>query len=777
MNKNYKEVSSSIMDAAKSISELEEELQTRVNLASRAVSAHTEASSTLVDVCRRKKEAVNLSSSTMIDELPSNYDEEKHHMALTIINQIEKYDSMITKVNDITANIKAEIELTNKEISEIESNNEVINAEYQKVVESINTINDFVDSKLFADATNALDALKNIIEKDSCFEKDNNDEEQSESAIDSNIDNNKDVTDIYKKYEAIPTERKIEYAKKTCPFLNGSHDINDDKDDYDCSNCDYYHSCPMNNCDDNLDCKDCEYYQVCPLRYDYPSDTTDDDDEDITDNQLDDYNEQYEVTKQGRELSGLSLVDLVSPLGTARQFNIDLQNAVEDYCTVSKSEFNDLPSKIKDFVSNIKELGKVLVSLSDAKSNPINEIYNFYNSLFSNTINMMLGDGLDDESRISLQENDVNNDAVSEILDAVDEFTDDLINDEPSCDVFQFDMTGDFKVVSTMDIDGFNETFEEYHKESIEFLKENKAQLEKVLYGINFTVFADNDINDSLKNISNTEFNESKYYTINIPSPVLNKYEELYCSSDEDNSGFDYIKSLFNSMNRFSYNIDSTVVRKYIIAQILSAMPIEAMIYKTTIESDKFNSDEPTTNDDIVNDIFVSTGYDEMKIINIVIRDELNKLDTFKSLGDECLSEDDTKTIQQDVCELVYQIWFNQICKLLFNNDDNKVDDVDLIPNYTQGLVMDTQPITNMHPVLTKHVKPIELLITTSMLYTNELIALNDSTEYDITHTLGNLVMRIGTDVKSNITLGQRLDYDVMYKIWLAVKEKTELKD
>lgn len=646
---NNNEMVKEIKNSAISVTNTQNLLQVKLEGANNVITHHNELVYKLNELHVRYDDATKRKQE-FVYEIPENYNKDNHDKAMKLVNDIGKYDDLISKVNKINNNISKDIDAISSEVEKIEEDISQLKNDDQ-LIRSVDIINDFVESKMFNDAIDALDTLEKLV---STTETSSNKTEVTKNEADES--NDLDVDDTFNRY-------------------------------------------------------------------------------------------------------------------------VDLVHLEEYKMDTAKSKMINQPSDLSDgersFITHNDNLYAAYKDLALHKN--IDSLANFYTDKYSDIVNAYLNDKVLDTDRLEIIDvpNAVEESSVSYVSEPLDAFTDDLINDVPDCNTFEFDMTGEFKVVSSPKATNLSaEKFIKHHKKSIKWLNTNKSELDKILYAVNFEVCASENITSSLEEAKMNTYNEGEYYTIHLPSSILCKYIERHCNSIKEPKGLGLhrIAEIFNVMvdsGNGNYHINYHAVNKYIFSHIISDIPSNIMLYRHDVCTDEFANNENKGNEYMFVHSILANGYDKIKTIGF-IKDELENIKSFNIIESE-----DRK---DDIAELVYQIWYNQICKLLFNNNTNKEDDSDIIPpSYNQALIMDTEPITNFDESFNKNSLPIEFLIGANMFYTSRMIDLNkqDAFNFNLLYTFANVSKSID-DEKEISMAGQRLDFDTMYKLFLAAEIKAE---
>jgi len=818
---------------ARTIEGLQQLLQEKVSEAQRLGKEYKDLKSEEAELIEKRDKLQERLNDEDIGEVDittvyTNETASNHARCRFVMNNIDALQERIDKIEDIVQRVIESIDTLNSEIESLTNatNNKVVDlTKDQDLMHAIECINNFGQSQLCEDVRASLDMLDQIIFDDEYgdIEDDDTDEEDEEEEDDSTDDeeveeseaedveeddddyvpaytevsnNDDDSVDevITADEEEVVEEPKKKLSKKEileqCPMMKNPAGISELLCE---SECQYSDECPVANCevDGYAACCDCQWKKKCIIalfdEFDEDSDgetetedapqesatvsddlfSDDDDDEVVEHNSFDDIDDKYSAENQ----------PAIAPLvKTAIEMNRAVETSIASVFSVDKNTLDNNNKRFRIQINRLKNMAQCMANLDE---DTMPSVYSFYSDMYSDTIDEMLGDGTNDIDKIFLiseEDNMFDMDNVTNLTNAVDALTDDLITDEPEGKTFKFDMTGDLKVVSEEGMGEISEKFfKDYHKEALAFINANKDKLEQVLYSINFRVFAENDINGFLQSWGHPGYYEDDYYTIPLPAVILDLYQNLF-AKPQGQTGYQHITQMYNVMNQFNYRIKQPITEKYINSHILSALPMETMIYKNTIENDRFSMHDTISNDNIDTDSIMAVGYNTL-IITGMIREELSEIiPEYGTMLDRFLTTDTNKSFKDDVAELVFQIWFNQICKLLFNNNVSKIDNKDTIPYGPSALIMDTEPICNLDNALVSHFRPIEVLIATDMHYTTELFSINGrvAKNYNIVHTIGNILMiEEGADV-SNMIYGNRLDFDCIYKLALTVNELCE---
>lgn len=754
-----------------------------------------------------------VSSTSCLDEVLNEEFYKNYSHASKLIANIQVLDSKIELVGKAIDDIKRSVSDKNKETAKIKA--EINKNRDTELVEAAHTINEFVDSDLFKEADEAMDLLNGIIREVNA--------DDPEAILDGSPDPTKLKARIMEReaqtsMDTHEDRRVLEICEK-CPMIRKKSETGELDEDA-CETCQYADTCELLNCEG--ECDGCIYSDVCLLCE--PVSDEEDTDEDIDNESSDDSSSSNDCEVEHAESYDEDDQPLFDEDGKMIETYIDqtdeetiekeeeLTNDIEEdsmYAGMS-SPSNQLSYCADSALYNIEHIYKKVSYIANNRDKLTNDetkffkdmdtfksavskflkndedslesLSNFYSDIYSSKIDDMLGDGELDEDRINInQDNNDTYDSIGAIgiCNAVDELTNDLCDDSPECNSFMFNLEGDLKVVTMEGFEKVADTLKEFHSEAIDFISEHKEELADVLYATNFKAFAEYDINDCLQSSGlGYGFNDGDYYTLPIPAPIIDKYTGLFCGSDSvtGQNALTLVKMIINVLNRFNFNVDESCVLKYLRAHTMSSMSVESVLYRTDLYNETFADGEKPCNDAIGTTMELGIGYSQTQLVHIIKSELANKIEAFNDIDDDRTNKfDDTMILKDEIATLVYQIWFNQICKVLFNNDNYTVKDSDLVDG-SMALIIDSQPITQFQKCMTSHFRPIDVLVGVNFIYTLELLAENRTVawEYNLTHTLG-CILALNNDFSiGNNVYGQRLDIDVVYKIWTAYIEQAK---
>mgnify|MGYP004638507535 CR=1 FL=1 len=793
-----------IKTTAKAIEELKETLANEVAVANAVARKYkdwkSEEESVDKALAQLKAKLEETTSTSDIDSILNDVFNKNYYEAKRLMKEIKFLDGKIEATGKIVDDIKVRVSKKNREISEMAIT--VNRNSDTELVKAVNTINEFVESDLFKDANDAMSLLDGII-------RENADPDDPEAIL----DGSPDPTEIRKAIDAkmgeTPWDKKVRIAKEQCPMIREKEETGHLNEDA-CETCKYIDTCEMLNCSDDSDCDTCIYSEICLLCETVPSDNSNNSDDsyewdddideangaEIIDAEIKDESETpQEDIKPLFEDDELSSDDGALPSGLIETSEIsedkywssspsnqlsycadsalrNIEYVYKEIRTVANNRDN-LDDRQTKFFNDVNSLKNVVKAKIDGDQEILSQMADFYNECYSEKIDNLLGDNQSDEDRISIDEsNDENYDSIGAmgICNAVDSLTNDLCDDTPNCDSFEFNLDGELKIVTAEGFEATKEFYQEFHSEAIDFIKKHQNELAPIFYSVNFKSFAELDINDCLQSSKIAYgFNEGEYYSVPLPAPIIDKYIQIFCGEDSktNQDSLTLVKMIINVINRFNFDVDESCVLKYLRAHAHSSMSMESVIYRNDIYAETFGDGEYPSNDAIGTTTELGIGYSQSQIVSI-IKDELSKIPEYANMdGNHMNQHDETMSVKTEIANLVYQIWFNQICKVLFNNDVYTIDDADLVDG-GMALIIDTQPTTNFEKCMVSHFRPFDVLVAVDFIYTLEMLAENKPIAYafNLTHTLGAILSLDNNFDFANNTYGQRLDIDMVYKIW-----------